>query len=133
MNMGLKPEEIEKRAVETLEKVGLASFRDRPPHHMSAGQKRCAAIATVLSMEPEIITADEPDTSLDPRTRNSLIELLGSLKQTLVIATCSMNFAAQLCDRAVLIDHGRIVADGDATKIMSDNQLMQSHGLEVAG
>ncbi len=132
MNMGLKPGEIEKRTAETLEKVGLGSFRDRPPHHLSAGQKRCAAIATVLSMDPEIITADEPDTSLDPRTRNSLIELLASLKQTLVIATCNMNFAARLCQRAVLIDQGRIIADGDAAKLMGDSQLMQRHGLETA-
>lgn len=133
MNMGLGPEEIEKVTVETLEKVGLGSFRDRPPHHLSAGQKRCAAIATVLSMEPKIITADEPDTSLDPRTRNSLIELLASLEQTLVIATCNMNFAAQLCQRAVLIDNGKIIADGDAAEIIGDGKLMQSHGLETAG
>ena len=131
MNMGLEPEEIEKRTAETLKKVGLASFRDRPPHHLSAGQKRCAAIATVLSMEPEIITMDEPDTSLDPRTRNGLIDLLSSLKQTLVIATCNMNFAAQLCQRAVLIDDGRIIADGDAAEIIGDSQLMQNHGLET--
>ena len=132
MNMGLEPGEIEKRTAETMDKVGLAAFAHRPPHHLSAGQKRSAAIATVLSMDPDIITADEPDTSLDPRTRNSLIELLASLKQTLVIATCNMSFAARLCQRAVLIDQGRIIADGDTAKIIGDSQLMQKHGLETA-
>ena len=83
-------------------------------------------------MDPEIITADEPDTSLDPRTRNSLIELLASLRQTLVIATCNMSFAAGLCQRAVLIDQGRIVAAGAAAEIMSDAELMRRHGLETA-
>ena len=128
----LTPDEIEKRTAETLDKVGLGSFAHRPPHHLSAGQKRCAAIATVLSMDPDIITADEPDTSLDPRTRNSLIELLASLRQTLVIATCNMNFAARLCQRAILIDRGRIIADGDTAKIIGDAELMQRHGLETA-
>ena len=83
-------------------------------------------------MRPKIITLDEPDGSLDPRHRNNLLQLLKSLPQTLIIATCNMNFAAALADRAVLIDHGRIIVDGDAKTIMSDPELMTSHGLEVA-
>jgi cobalt/nickel transport system ATP-binding protein len=74
---------------------------------------------------------DEPDTSLDPRNRNNLIDLLKSLDQTLIIATCSMNFAARLCDRAVLMDKGTIIADGHAKEVMSDAILMERHGLEV--
>jgi cobalt/nickel transport system ATP-binding protein len=131
LNMNLDREEIVKRTTDALKTAGLEHLKDRAPYHLSAGQKRAAAIATVLSMSPKIITMDEPDTSLDPRNRNNLVDLLKSLDQTLVIATCSMNFAASLCERAILIDKGKIIADGPAEKIMYDRQLMQSHGLET--
>jgi len=131
LNMGLEPEEVRMRVNQTLQTVGLAGVADKMPHHLSAGQKRAAVIATVLSMEPQVITLDEPDSSLDPRSRNNLVKLLAGLHQTLIIATCNMNFVASLVDRAVLLDSGRIVADGDAKKIMSDFKLMTEHGLEV--
>jgi cobalt/nickel transport system ATP-binding protein len=131
MNMGLDESEVKKRTFDALKTVGLEGMETKPPHHLSGGQKRSAAIATILSMEPKIITMDEPEASLDPRTRNKLTELLGSLSQTLIIATCNMDFAAGLCGRAILMDEGRIIADGDAKKIMSDAKLMQTHGLEV--
>ena len=130
LNMGLEPDQVKARVVEALGTVGLAQMADKAPHHLSAGQKRAAAIATVLAMQPKIITLDEPDGSLDPRNRNNLVKLLGSLSQTLVIATCNMHFAAALADRAVLIDKGRIIADDDAKEIMSDSELMTEHGLE---
>jgi energy-coupling factor transporter ATP-binding protein EcfA2 len=133
LNMGLTPEEIKMRVADALRTVGLAEMADKAPHHLSAGQKRAAAIATVLSMAPKIITMDEPDGSLDPRNRGKLLKLLGSLPQTLIIATCNMNFAAALADRAVLVDGGRIIADGDAKEIMADAKLMTEHGLEVPG
>jgi len=131
LNMGLAPEQVEKRVADALQTVGLTEMADKAPHHLSAGQKRAAAIATILAMRPKIITLDEPDGSLDPRNRNNLIRLLGSLSQTLIIATCNMNFAAALADRAVLLDKGRVIADGDAKEIMSDSALMTEHGLEV--
>ena len=131
LNMGLEAEQVKLRVANALQTVGLTELADKAPHHLSAGQKRTAAIATILSMAPKIITLDEPDGSLDPRNRNNLIKLLGSLPQTLIIATCDMNFAAALADRAVLLDKGRIIADGDAKKIMSDSKLMSEHGLEV--
>lgn len=131
LNMGLEAEQVKFRVADALQTVGLTELADKAPHHLSAGQKRAAAIATILSMAPKIITLDEPDGSLDPRNRNNLIKLLGSLPQTLIIATCDMNFAAVLADRAVLLDKGRIIADGDAKKIMSDSKLMTEHGLEV--
>lgn len=131
INLGLCADEVDERTRKALSTVGLAGMEKKMPHHLSAGQKRAAAIATVLSMDPKIITMDEPDTSLDPRTRTSLIALLKSLPQTLIIATCSMNFAAQLCDRAILVDAGKIQADGQAQTIMSDEELMTAHGLEV--
>ena len=131
LNMGLEAEQVKIRVANALQTVGLAQMADKEPHHLSAGQKRAAAIATILSMAPEIITLDEPNANLDPRNRNNLIKLLGNLPQTLIIATCNMNFAAALVDRAVLLDKGRIIADGDAKNIMSDSELMTEHGLEV--
>ena len=131
MNMALDEGEVKARTAGALKTVGLEGMERKPPHHLSGGQKRSAAIATILSMEPKIITMDEPEASLDPRTRNKLTRLLKSLSQTLIIATCNMDFAAGLCDRAVLMDEGRIIADGDARKIMGDADLMQTHGLEV--
>jgi cobalt/nickel transport system ATP-binding protein len=82
-------------------------------------------------MSPRIITLDEPDGSLDPRNRDNLMKPLRSLHQTLIIATCNMNFAASVADQAVLLDNGRIIADGEAKEIMSDIELMTKHGLEI--
>lgn len=132
LNMGLAPEQVKARVADALATVGLVPMADKAPHHLSAGQKRAAAIATILAMSPKIITLDEPDGSLDPRNRDNLMKLLRSLPQTLIIATCNMSFAAALADRAVLLDKGRIIADGVADKIMSDSALMTEHGLEVA-
>jgi len=133
LNMGLEADQVKVRVADALNTVGLAHMADKAPHHLSAGQKRVAAIATVLSMAPKIITLDEPDGNLDPRNRNNVLELLKSLTQTLIIATSNMNFAAALADRAVLLDGGRIIADGEATRIMADSRLMVEHGLEVPG
>ncbi|MBW8035553.1 MAG: ATP-binding cassette domain-containing protein [Planctomycetes bacterium] len=132
LNMGLGDEEVLRRSMDALGIVGLDGMKHKAPHHLSAGQKRSAAIATILSMNPKIITMDEPDTSLDPRNRNNLTSLLKSLKQTLIIATCNIPFAAALCKRAVLIDSGKIIADGPVEEIITDEKLMQSHGLETA-
>jgi cobalt/nickel transport system ATP-binding protein len=131
LNMGLSRDDVELRVRTALQTVGLLEMADRPPHHLSAGQKRAAAVATVLSMSPQIITLDEPDGSLDPRNRRKLAGLLRSLPQTLVLATCNMGFAASVADRAILVDHGRIVADGDTATVMRDRALMEDHGLEV--
>jgi cobalt/nickel transport system ATP-binding protein len=131
LNMGLEAEQVKARVANALKTVGLADMADKAPHHLSAGQKRAAAIATVLSMSPKIITLDEPDGSLDPRNRNNLIKLLAGLSQTLIITTANMDFAAAIADRVVLLDKGRIIADGPAEKIMSDSELMTDHGLEV--
>ena len=130
-NMKLSEDEVIKRTFDALKTAGLEGMGKKAPHHLSAGQKRAAAIATILSMDPKIITMDEPDTSLDPRSRNKLIKLLASLEQTLVIATCSMHFAAKVCDRAVLVNDGKIIADGSVKEIMSDTQLMEENGLET--
>lgn len=131
LNMGLSQEDIDERVQEALATVGLQDKAHKPPHHLSAGQKRAAAIATVLSMAPKVITLDEPDGSLDPRHRIQLQTLLKHLPQTLVIATCNMNFAYAVADRAVLVDQGRIVAQGTPDVIMTQKTLMERHGLEL--
>ena len=132
LNMGLSQDEIDARVKKALSTVGLLDKAHKPPHHLSAGQKRAAAIATVLSMTPKIITLDEPDGSLDPRHRIQLQTLLKSLTQTLVIATCNMNFAYAVADRVILVDQGRIMADGTPQAIMTQKTLMEEHGLELA-
>jgi cobalt/nickel transport system ATP-binding protein len=131
LNIGLDAEQVKSRVADALKTVGLSDMADKAPHHLSAGQKRAAAIATILSMKPDIITLDEPDGSLDPRNRNNLIKLLSGLPQTLIIATCDMNFAVTVAERAVLLDKGRIIADGHSREIMWDQKLMAEHGLEV--
>jgi cobalt/nickel transport system ATP-binding protein len=131
LNMELGPQQVKERVAEALATVGLAEMADKAPHHLSAGQKRAAAVATILAMSPKIITLDEPDGSLDPRNRDNLMKLLCSLPQTLIIATCNMKFAASIAERAVLLDKGRIIADGEAKEIMSDVELMTKYGLEV--
>lgn len=130
LNEGLETAQANERVTQALTRVNLLALADKPPHHLSAGQKRRAALATVLAMRPSIITLDEPDASLDPRSRRELETLLRSLAQTQIIATCNMRFACQVAERAVLVDEGRIVADGASDQIMRDRDLMEKHGLE---
>jgi energy-coupling factor transporter ATP-binding protein EcfA2 len=132
LNMGMEGQEVRAAVERALSEVGLAGMGDRPPHHLSAGQKRAAAIATILAMSPHIIMMDEPDSNLDPRSRNNLIGLLNGLDQTLIIATCNMSFAARVCKRAVLVDYGRVIADGPAAEVIGRRELMEEHGLEAA-
>ncbi len=130
LNEGLETDQVSARVTQALTRVDLLALADRPPHHLSAGQKRRAALATVLAMRPSIITLDEPDASLDPRSRRELETLLRSLTQTQIIATCNMRFAYQVADRAVLVDNGTVVTHGPRDQIMSDRGLMEKHGLE---
>lgn len=131
LNMGFDSQLVKVRVAQALWTVGLEAMAEKAPHHLSAGQKRAAAIATVLSMSPQIIALDEPDGSLDPRNREKLVTLLKSLSQTLIITTCNMKFAAAIGDRAVLMDKGCIIADGPAKEIMFDSKLMTEYGLET--
>jgi cobalt/nickel transport system ATP-binding protein len=130
LNEGLETAQVNERVTEALTRVDLLALADKPPHHLSAGQKRRAALATVLAMRPSILTLDEPDASLDPRSRRELETLLRSLTQTQIIATCNMRFAHQVADRVVLVDDGTIVVQGPRDHIMSDRDLMEKHGLE---
>ena len=104
---------------------------DRAPHQLSLGQRRRVAIATVLAMDPRLLVLDEPSASLDPRSRRELLETLARLEQTMLVVTHDLLFAAELCERAVILSGGRIVADGRCADILRDEDLLAAHDLEL--
>jgi cobalt/nickel transport system ATP-binding protein len=128
---GVRGAELDARVRGALERVGMAEFADRPPHHLSFGQRRRVAVATVLVTEPEILVLDEPSSNLDPASRRELAELLGSLDVTVLMVTHDLPYALQLCPRAVILSDGVIAADGPTADILSDEPLMRSHRLEL--
>ena len=129
--MGLDPEEISRRVDRALAAVGMSEAAGRMPHHLSLGQRKRVSLATVLSMEPSILVLDEPSAGLDPRARRQLIELLWTLPQTLIFATHDMRFAHEIAGRALIMDRGRIVADGEAAQVLADEPLLERYGLEL--
>ncbi len=132
LNLGVQEDEIPRRVEKALSDAGLNySMRNRSSHHLSLGERKRVAIATVLAMEPAILALDEPTSNLDPRNRRHLIELIGALPVTLLLATHDLEMVLSLCPRAVVMDRGKIWADGDSRKILSDTQLMTDRGLEV--
>ncbi len=132
LHMGLPAEEVRRRAAWALDQVGMADAAPRMPHHLSLGERKRVAIATVLAMQPRLLLLDEPTAGLDPRARRDLITLLQGLPQTMLVATHDMRLVAQLCNRVVVMDEGEIVADGPADSLLYDAALMEAHGLEVA-
>ena len=130
--MGLERQTIEARVSRSLQAVGLEGFQARVPHHLSSGEKKRVAIASVLSMEPEILVLDEPTAGLDPRARRELIALLDSLPQTMLIATHDMRMVGEILPRMIVIDGGRIVADGNTVELMQQGEMLTTHGLEAA-
>ncbi|MGQ9589075.1 MAG: energy-coupling factor ABC transporter ATP-binding protein [Planctomycetota bacterium] len=130
MNFGLPPEDVERRVSQALERIGIAHLRDRPPYRLSAGEKRGAAIATVLAMEPSILVADEPSSYLDPRGRRRLIQLLKSFDHTRIIATHDLELVVEVCTSVILMDRGKVVAEGATAEILADEALLLEHGLE---
>ncbi|MQA83530.1 MAG: ATP-binding cassette domain-containing protein [Streptosporangiales bacterium] len=130
-NLGLSKEEIRVRVEGALAMVGMSGAGERPPHYLSFGQRKRVATATVLSMEPDVLVLDEPSSNLDPRGRREFGEILGSLRQTLVMVTHDLPYALQLCDRAVIIDAGRVVTDGPIRDVLVDDELLQAHDLEL--
>jgi cobalt/nickel transport system ATP-binding protein len=131
LNLGLPADEVRRRVADALARVGLAGFEERVPFHLSGGEKRRAAIAGVLAMQPSVMLLDEPSMFLDPRGRRELIRLLNELAITKVIATHDLELILDTCKRVVVLDQGRLVAQGAAEEVLCDAVLMEAHGLEV--
>jgi cobalt/nickel transport system ATP-binding protein len=130
-NLGVKGSALERQVMEALDRVGMADFADRPPHHLSFGQRRRVAVATVLAMEPEILVLDEPSSNLDPASRRELAEILRSLDVTVLMVTHDLPYAFELCPRSVVLSDGVIVADGTTYDVLTDGGLMARHRLEL--
>jgi len=131
LNYSFSPEEIDQRVYDALNSVGLSGFEERISHHLSFGEKKRVSLATILTMKPEIILLDEPSSNLDPRARRKIIELIKILEATKVIATHDLEMALELCERGIIMDDGRIVADGKIRDILQNKALLEDHGLEV--
>jgi cobalt transport protein ATP-binding subunit len=128
--LGLSDGEVRALVTKALHTVGLDGFERRPPHHLSGGEKRRVCLAGVLACQPEILVLDEPTSDLDPRARRELKELLGGLPATRIIATHDLELVVELCTRVILIDEGRVAAEGTALTLLGDEPLMLAHGLE---
>jgi cobalt transport protein ATP-binding subunit len=129
--MGLTEGEVGRRVEHALTSVGMPESAARVPHHLSGGEKKRIAIATVLAMEPEILVLDEPTAGLDPRGRRGLIRLLAELPQTMLVSTHDLRMVQELFSRTVVLDQGQVVADGPTAELMADAALLAAHGLEA--
>ena len=130
LHMGLPETEVRQRVERALTQVGMSQYANRLSHHLSVGEKKRISIATVLSMEPEILVLDEPSAGLDPRARRALINLLSEMELTMLVSTHDMRMVAELFPRTVVMDGGQIVADGSTGEILADEVLLEAHGLE---
>jgi cobalt/nickel transport system ATP-binding protein len=131
MYQGLPEDEVQARVFEALEVVGMGEYSARVSHHLSLGEKKRIAIATVLSMTPEVLVLDEPTSGLDPRARRSLINLLRELDLTMLVSSHDMLMVRELFPRVVIMDEGQIVADGQTRDLLDDATLLEAHGLEM--
>jgi cobalt/nickel transport system ATP-binding protein len=130
-NLGVTDAELDRRVSEALAAMDVTDLVDRPPNHLSFGQKRRVAIAGVLAMEPSILVLDEPTSNLDPASRRELAEALKSLGTTQLIVTHDLPFAYEMCSRAVIMDDGRIVATAPTEELLADEPLLRQHRLEL--
>ena len=130
-NLGLTGGEVDRRVEAALDAVGMLDVADRAPLHLSLGQRRRVAVATVLAMEPDVLVLDEPTSNLDPAGRRSLIELLDSLDLTLLVITHDLPFALELCERSVIMSGGTVAADGSTAALLADGDLLSRHALEL--
>jgi cobalt/nickel transport system ATP-binding protein len=130
-NLGLRGTELQARVDEALAAVGMLEYRDRTPHHLSFGQRRRVAVATVLAMRPEILVLDEPSSNLDPASRRELSQILRGLPVTVLMVTHDLPYALELCTRSVILDQGRVVADGSTVDLLADAERLGRHRLEL--
>ncbi|MBA2427051.1 MAG: ABC transporter ATP-binding protein [Actinobacteria bacterium] len=130
-NMGMVGDELDVCVGEALEAVGMSAYADRPPHHLSFGQRRRVSLATVLAMRPEILVLDEPTSNLDPAGRRELAEILETLEATMLIVTHDLPYALELCPRSVVMNHGAVIGDGATADVLCDSQLMAAARLEL--
>jgi len=127
---GFAEDKIRSIVAQALSQTGLAGFEQRPPHHLSIGEKRRVCLAGVLACEPKVLALDEPTSNLDPRGKRNLHEILRSLPVTKVIATHDLEMVVELCPRTIVLDNGSIVADGPTAELLGNEELMLKHGLE---
>lgn len=130
MNLGLPPEEVHQRVMDALTTVGAVHLKERPPYRLSGGEKRAVAIASVLSMSPDILVMDEPTSNLDPKSRRQLIDLLRTFHHTVILATHDLDMVLDLCSRTIVLDRGTVAADGPTGEILRNDELLDSTRLE---
>jgi cobalt/nickel transport system ATP-binding protein len=130
LHMGLPEDEVRSRVASALKRVRMESYAGRLSHHLSVGEKKRIAIATVLSMDPQVLVLDEPSAGLDPRARRSLINLLREMPITMLVSTHDLALVREVFPRTVIMDEGCIVADGPTVELMKDGKLLEAHGLE---
>jgi cobalt/nickel transport system ATP-binding protein len=130
-NLGVTGSELDDRVNRALEQVDMVGVRDRAPYHLSFGQRRRVAVATVLAMQPDVLVLDEPSSNLDPAARRELADVLRSLDVTVVMVTHDLPYALELCPRSVILSAGVIVADGSTRDLLCDEALMREHRLEL--
>ena len=130
-NYGLSKEETDRKVDTVLEQLGLQALKHRHNHKISGGEKRMAAIATILAMDPEMILMDEPSTALDPVNRRTVINTINRIPQTKLIASHDLDMILDTCQRVILLSHGRIVADGDVETILRDKELLEANRMEL--
>jgi cobalt/nickel transport system ATP-binding protein len=131
LNLGSSKAEARELAMECLARVDLQHVADRPPHHLSFGERKRVCLAGVLACRPSVLVLDEPTANLDPRGRRRFIHLIRSLPSTKLIATHDLEMVLEICPRAILLDQGRVVGDGPSRAILGNAELVESHGLEL--
>lgn len=129
-NYNLPEDEVKKRVEKALEIVGVSHLKDRPPYKLSGGEKRSVSIASVLSMDPDILLLDEPSSALDPKARRKLINLLNQFKHTKIVTSHDLDMVLDVCERTIVIGNGQVIADGNTLEILNDGELLDKWGLE---
>lgn len=131
LNLGLSAESVRERVIEALNTVNCLALKDKPPHHLSVGQKSSVAIASVIAMQPDILVMDEPAANLDPKARRALINMLNTFTHSKIIASHDLDLILDVCQRCIVIRDGGVVADGLARTLLSDQVLLEENNLEL--